>query len=221
MQSRWTVLGRATKTRAAGATPSVPAARRLRQWAPSRALCPEVRAFQWELRLCWAQGSPHGPASPAVVVLAFLVFSLASSRASLARGEESRRVSGSQEGTWAGAAVAGVSLCGHTSPSPVPSPTGHLPHCPLSVPFILGPVPNAGAKIRATDCEETRGKSPLRRAHHALGHWAFSPSSFPLAVGPEVIYNPIKIKRTYGKDLLTDWIGSGIQFIANVNSCSF
>lgn len=28
-----------------------------------------------------------------------------------------------------------------------------------------------------------------------------------MATGPEVIYDPIKIKRTYGKDLLTEWIG--------------
>lgn len=79
------------------------------------------------------------------------------------------------------------------------------------------------SKITAMGREETEesGKLQPRRAHHVFGRWAFSLSSFPLAVGPEVIYNPIKIKRTYGKDLLTEWIGSGIQFIANVNSCSF
>lgn len=46
-------------------------------------------------------------------------------------------------------------------------------------------------------------------------------AAFLWLLSQEVIYNPIKIKRTYGKDLLAECMGSGIQFFANVNSCSF
>lgn len=46
-------------------------------------------------------------------------------------------------------------------------------------------------------------------------------AAFLWLLAQEVIYNPIKIKRTYGKDLLTEWIGSGIQSIANVDASSF
>lgn len=46
-------------------------------------------------------------------------------------------------------------------------------------------------------------------------------AAFLWLLSQEVIYNPIKIKSTYGKDLLAECMGSGIQFFANVNSCSF